>query len=81
MKTVANVVESGPYMLTHLNNVYLFGGEKNGVSSNDIMKLECEEDTIESCKFVEHEKKLQYARKGHSVIPIPDDIVAKFCEL
>ena len=66
-------------MLTHLNNVYLFGGFKNGYgfANDDIMKLVCA-DTIDTCKFVKHGN-FQYGRQYHSVIPIPDDIVDKFC--
>ena len=77
MKTVANDVKDGGYMLTHLNNVYLFGGYKNGGNSNEIKKLVCA-DTIDTCQFVKHGN-FQYGRDHHSVIPIPDDIVAKFC--
>ena len=82
METAASNVKEGGYMLTHLNNVYLFGGFKKGYGfetyeNNDIMKLVCA-DTIDTCKFVEHGN-FQYGRSGHSVIPIPDDIVAKFC--
>ena len=76
-KTVANDVSEGAYMLTHLNNVYLFGGRKGSVISNKIMKLECQ-DTIETCKFVNHGN-MHYARRNHNVIPISDDIVGKFC--
>ena len=79
MKTVANDVKDGGYMLTHLNNVYLFGGFKDvyGHANADIMKLVCA-DTIDTCKFVNNGN-FQYGRGHHSVIPIPDDIVAKFC--
>ena len=64
-------------MLTHLNNVYLFGGWKGYTETNEIMKLECQ-DTIETCKFVNHGN-MHYARRYHNVIPISDDIVSKFC--
>ena len=76
-KTVANDVTDGAYMLTNLNNVYLFGGRKGGENTKEIMKLECQ-DTIETCKFVNHGN-MQYARYFHNVIPISDDIVSKFC--
>ena len=77
-KTVANDVTDGAYMLTNLNNVYLFGGRKGNYGNKDeIMKLECQ-DTIETCKFVSHGN-MQYARNSLNVIPISDDIVSKFC--
>ena len=69
----------GHYMLTHHNNVYLFGGYQSSTimtDMNEILKLKCQ-DTIDTCKFVKHGE-MQYGRADQTVIPISDDILYKF---